>query len=112
MIEDIKTLYQLVKPQKGFSHSERLESFYKSQSQNYDNFRKKLLSGRKHLYNQINEIQPTGTWVDFGAGTGACLDFLTDEQIAKYDKIYLVDLSESLLKIAQEKILERKLANV
>lgn len=113
MMEDIKTIYQLVKPLKGFNHRQRIESFYKGQSKNYDQFRKQLLAGRSTLFQQLhNHSDPNGTWVDFGAGTGASLDFLSDEQIKTYNKIYLVDLSEDLLKKAKEKIAQRQLKNV
>jgi S-adenosylmethionine-diacylgycerolhomoserine-N-methlytransferase len=112
MFQDVRTIFEMIKPQKGGDHFERLESFYKNQSENYDKFRKKLLLGRRHLYKQICELRPKGIWVDFGAGTGACLDYLTDEQIQAYDKIYLVDLSESLLKKAKEKIEARGLTNI
>lgn len=112
MIQDVKTIYNLVKPVKGLSHLQRMEEFYKRQSGDYDRFRKKLLSGRSHLYQQLCEIQPKGIWIDLGAGTGASLDFLSDEQIASYEKIYLVDISPSLLAKAQEKIISRQLTNV
>ncbi|MEM7647191.1 MAG: class I SAM-dependent methyltransferase [Pseudomonadota bacterium] len=112
MIQDLRTIYRMIKPTKGADHEERLENFYSEQSTHYDDFRKKLLLGREHLFKQANEIQPDGVWVDFGAGTGSNLDFLSDEQIKKYDKVHLVDLSESLLKVAQKKVTERVLSNV
>lgn len=102
----------MIKPQKGLNHADRLEQFYKSQAGNYDKFRKKLLSGRGHLFRQVTERQPKGVWIDFGAGTGSALDYLTNEQIHNYEKIYLVDLSPSLLQQAQEKVLKRGLTNV
>ncbi len=112
MIQDVKTIYNLLKPQTGISHIERIEKFYRSQAENYDKFREKLLNGRRHLFRNVNKIQPDGTWIDFGAGTGAALDNLTDAQVKNYKKIYLVDISESLLSQAQEKIEQRGFDNV
>ncbi len=112
MIADIKTIYQMLKPRKDTNHKDRLENFYKNQTQNYDQFRKKLLAGRETLFRELNNRQPEGTWVDFGAGTGASLDFLTNEQLARYKKIYLVDLSPSLLEKAKSKVWKRGLKNV
>lgn len=112
MLEDLKTIYQLVKPSRGDNHAERIENFYSQQSGHYDHFRKKLLAGRKHLFQIANEIKPNGSWIDFGAGTGSNLDYLDKEQIRQYDKIYLVDLSESLLKVAEKKIATNQYNNV
>ncbi len=112
MIQDIKTIYQMIKPNSGINHTERIEHFYKSQAENYDRFRKKLLNGRRQMFQNTNKCQSDGVWVDFGAGTGASLDYLSDEQLRQYSKIYLVDISESLLAQAQEKIAQRDLKNV
>ncbi len=112
MINDIKTIYHLVKPTRGKDQSERLESFYRAQSDHYDEFRAKLLPGRQHLFKKMNQFQPQGLWADFGSGTGANLDFLSDEQLKLYSEIHLIDLSASLLEKAAEKINERKLKNV
>ncbi len=112
IISDLKTIYHLVKPTKGSDQSERLESFYRSQSEHYDQFRAKLLPGRKHLFKKMNQYESSGLWADFGSGTGANLDFLTDEQLSSYSGIHLVDLSASLLEKAAEKINQRNLKNV
>lgn len=112
MIQDLKTIYHLAKPIHGDTHAQRLEHFYAKQSEFYDNFREKLLAGRRNFFRQTNELQPKGVWIDFGAGTGSNLDFVSPEKLAEYQKIYLVDLSESLLEIAAKKIKDLKLTNV
>ncbi len=112
MLQDFKTIIQMIKPQAGTNHAERIETFYKSQADNYDQFRKRLLNGREFMFKQVNMDQPSGVWVDFGAGTGSALDYLSDEQIRQYSKVYLVDLSESLLAQARDKLTTRQLNNV
>jgi S-adenosylmethionine-diacylgycerolhomoserine-N-methlytransferase len=102
-LSDLKVLYHLtMKPVRGNSHAARLESFYAGQAKNYDNFRRRLLKGRESLWQAIEE--PDGaTWVDMGGGTGANLEFFGD-RLAKAGKVYVVDLSPSLLDVARERI--------
>lgn len=111
-LQQVKTLYHLLKPNRGQTHSERLESFYEGQKADYDLFRQRLLPGRNHLFQQMNKIKSQGIWVDFGAGTGANLDALSIEALQSYEAIHLVDLSPSLLSQAEKKVQERGLNNV
>ena len=61
---DMKVLYHmLVKPVRGDSHAERMESFYGGQAKAYDDFRKRLLKGREELYAEIPRPEH-GVWVD------------------------------------------------
>ena len=96
-ISDMKVLYHmLVKPVRGDNHAERMESFYGGQAAAYDDFRKRLLKGREELWGAIP--RPTeGVWVDMGGGTGANIENLAND-IESLKKVYVVDLSESLLK--------------
>lgn len=112
MIQDMKTILQLVRPAKGDSIRQRMESFYQHQSKDYDRFREKLLAGRQFMYQQSTKLAAGGTWVDFGAGTGASLDYLDDDVLKNFDKIFLVDVSNSLLEVAKQKIEKRELKNV
>ena len=52
-----------------------------------------------------------GVWVDMGGGTGANIENFGDE-ICKLSKIYVVDLSGSLLKIATDRFQQRGWTNV
>jgi S-adenosylmethionine-diacylgycerolhomoserine-N-methlytransferase len=105
-ISDMKVLYHmLVKPVRGDSHAERMESFYGGQAGAYDDFRKRLLKGREELMSSIPKPE-NGVWVDMGGGTGANIENLADD-IGNLKKVYVVDLSESLLDVANERFKER-----
>ena len=111
LANELRTLYHLtLAPVKGDSHQDRLESFYSGQASNYDSFRKRLLHGRERLYANT-PCPPGGVWVDFGGGTGANLEFLGD-RIHEIGKIYIVDLSASLLAVAKRRIEENAWSNV
>ena len=115
---EVNTLFHiLLSPVKGSTHKERLESFYKLQAQNYDSYRKRLLHGREGLFEKISQLLSQSSkkerlvWVDMGAGTGYNCEIMNTEIMMKdsslpslFSKVYLVDLSTSLLKQAQERI--------
>ena len=107
---DAKILYHmLLKPVRGKNHAERMESFYGGQAESYDQFRKRLLKGRETLMKSIPKPEG-GIWVDMGGGTGANIENLA-EDIHRLKKVYVVDLSESLLKIAESRFIERGWTN-
>ena len=109
---DLKVLYCMaLKPVKGKSHAERLESFYVAQVDAYDHFRKRLLTGRDELMRLMNP-QKDEIWVDLGCGTGANLTMMDQQRLAELKKVYLVDLTESMLKVARERIRETGWKNV
>lgn len=103
MLADLKTLYHLMlKPVRGDDHASRLEAFYAGQADDYDRFRRRLLSGREELYRQI-PLPDGGSWVDMGGGTAANLEFMADK-LPTAERVYVVDLSPSLLEIARRRI--------
>ncbi len=108
---DLKVIYHMVlKPIRGKDHAQRLESFYMGQAEHYDSFRRRLLRGREDLWRVLGA--PEGAiWVDMGGGTGANLEFFGDD-IEKLQKVYLVDLSASLLKVAEERVRKHGWNNV
>jgi S-adenosylmethionine-diacylgycerolhomoserine-N-methlytransferase len=106
LIHELRSLYHLtLAPIRGDTHAERLESFYKGQAGSYDQFRRRLLRGREELYAAL-PIRSGDVVVEMGAGTGGNLEFL-GERVALPEKIYLVDLSESLLGVAAKRARER-----
>ena len=110
-LSDMKILYHMtLKPVRGKDHTERLESFYGHQAQGYDDFRKRLLQGRQQMWDALPAPEG-GVCVDMGAGTGANLEFLGD-RVKNFSRIYLVDLSTSLLRMADERIQARGWTNV
>lgn len=122
-VSDLKVLYHLaVKPVRGKDHAARMESFYAGQAGAYDDFRKRLLKGRQDLWNLI-PAPPGGVWVDMGGGTGANLEYfagkgtgdrgqVTDGRLAGLSKIYVVDLSGSLLEVAGQRARDKCWSNV
>ncbi|MDO5566271.1 MAG: class I SAM-dependent methyltransferase [Planctomycetia bacterium] len=108
---DLRILYHMVfSGSRGDTHKDRLESFYSGQAKGYDDFRKRLLKGREELWNKM-ELRDGLIWVDIGGGTGANLENFGDD-ITRLGKVYVVDLSESLLKIADERIKAHGWTNV
>jgi S-adenosylmethionine-diacylgycerolhomoserine-N-methlytransferase len=113
-LEDLRTLYYLtLAPRRGNTHAERLEDFYKPQAASYDRFRDRLLQGRREMLSSIpfHSFPASGVWCDFGAGTGANLEFVKGK-FGQMKSIYLVDLCASLLKIAQERVESNGWSNV
>jgi S-adenosylmethionine-diacylgycerolhomoserine-N-methlytransferase len=105
-VSDMKILYHmLVKPVRGDSHAQRMESFYGGQAAAYDDFRKRLLKGREELYLQA-PCPENGIWVDMGGGTGANIENLAS-RMNEIQKVYVVDLSESLLGVAADRFRQR-----
>lgn len=111
LLADLRILYHLaLKPVRGKDHADRMESFYAGQAQGYDDFRKRLLRGRKELYDQI-QAPEGGVWVEMGGGTGSNLEYLGD-RVQKLSKAYVVDLSSSLLDVAADRAKQRGWSNV
>jgi len=99
---DLKLLYKIaLAPIRGSSHAERLESFYRDQADHYDRSRAGLLKGRHDLMEML-PVPDGGVWVEMGGGTGANLEHL-GERRSRLSKVYLVDLSASLLDVAQRR---------
>jgi S-adenosylmethionine-diacylgycerolhomoserine-N-methlytransferase len=105
-LADLKVLYNLtLKPVRGKNHADRMESFYSGQAEAYDDFRKRLLKGRQEMYSAIRPADGS-TWVDMGGGTGSNLEYIAD-RIPQLSKVYVVDLSHSLLEVAKKRVSER-----
>ena len=108
---ELSILYHLLlRPVRGRDHAERLESFYAGQADAYDAFRRRLLPGREELYRRI-DAPDGGTWVDLGGGTGANLEAV-GPRLGRLDQLYVVDLSPSLLAVAQRRIQQRGWSHV
>lgn len=109
-ISQLKTLYHLtLSPIRGETHQERLDSFYGGQADDYDAFRKKMLHGREDLFADL-PITPDGRWVDVGAGTARNGELFGD-RLARFQSAIFVDLSKSLLEVADRRIQEMGWSN-
>jgi S-adenosylmethionine-diacylgycerolhomoserine-N-methlytransferase len=128
LASDLRILYHLaLKPVRGKDHAARMESFYAGQAGAYDDFRKRLLKGRQELWRLIPP-PAGGTWIDMGGGTGANLEYFGGqgpgarshgagvgsqaERLAGLEKIYVLDLSHSLLEVAKQRIAAQGWTNV
>jgi hypothetical protein len=90
---------------KASGHAKDMESFYKYQKEGYDAFREGLLHARPALMEAFPLHKDGGmVWIDIGGGTARNLEFFPVEVIKKYFKaIYVVDISASLLEMAQKR---------
>lgn len=105
-LNDFKTVWHLLISRiEGHTHAERLNSFYQKQAKGYDQFRKRLLHGRRELFDQL-QVPEQGVWVDLGAGTGENAE-LWGDRLAQFQKAYLVDLCQPLLDVCSQRIHER-----
>ncbi len=110
-IADMKILYHmLLRPVRGDSHAERMESFYGDQAAGYDDFRRRLLKGRELLWEKLPKEKGC-IWVDLGGGTGANIENFGSSVTAP-SRVYVVDLSPSLLKIAADRFSKRGWQNI
>lgn len=111
LLSELKTLYHLtLRPVRGNTHAERMESFYGGQAEGYDAFRKRLLQGREGLVARL-DVPEGGVWVDLGGGTGANIELLGD-RIERLAKVYVVDLAPSLLDVAARRARQRGWTNI
>ncbi len=102
-VSDLRVLYNLaIKPVRGATHAERMESFYGQQAGDYDSFRERLLPGRRELI-ELLRLRPEQSWVDLGGGTGSNLD-LIPSVVTDLSHVSVVDLSASLLQQARMRI--------
>ncbi|MEM6709808.1 MAG: class I SAM-dependent methyltransferase [Pseudomonadota bacterium] len=104
-LRELRTIWRLVRGQgrRSSDHGERMESFYAEQAEDYDAFRKRLLTGRESLLERL-EFRGGERVADLGCGTGSNFEAVPESQRAALGHWYLVDLSSSLLNLAQQRI--------
>jgi len=111
LASDLRILWALaVGGRGGANHAERLEAFYGRQAGDYDDFRRRLLHGREEMLAAL-ALPAGGTLLDLGGGTGSNLVAL-GERRAQLQRITLVDLAPSLLRVADQRIRDQGWDNV
>lgn len=111
VLNDLKMLWHIVLHRtRGKTHQERLDNFYSGQAAGYDDFRRRMLHSREEMIQSINPPEG-GTWIDLGAGTGENAEHL-GEKLSRLSKMYLIDLSTSLLAQASQRVEHRGWKNV
>lgn len=113
LLGDLRILFHMLtaKAGSGADHKERLEAFYRGQRGAYDNFRKRLLHGRERLMRSLPLPDKGGVLLDMGGGTGSNIEAL-GTRIRDLDQVEIVDLCDSLLEIARERIEAKQWPNV
>lgn len=80
-------------------------AFYKSQAQNYDGFREALLPLRDVFMELgVPWTRPIKSWISVGCGTARDIEFVIERVRHWQTKVYLVDLSPELLKMAEKRV--------
>src|SRR5438477_13204817 len=97
-VSDLGIVYHMIFARSGGgSHAERLEAFYRSQATAYDDFRRRLLHGRREMMEAL-DLPEGARLIDMGGGTGSNFEYLADRR-GRCQSLTLVDLSPSLLKV-------------
>jgi S-adenosylmethionine-diacylgycerolhomoserine-N-methlytransferase len=108
---DLRIVYHMIFSRGGGdSHGDRLEAFYRHQAGAYDDFRRRLLHGREEMMKFL-DLPEQARLIDMGAGTGSNIECL-GERRQRCRNITLVDLSPSLLRVAEERIQRNGWGNV
>ncbi|EDQ91612.1 uncharacterized protein MONBRDRAFT_36263 [Monosiga brevicollis MX1] len=95
------------------AHAKKIEAFYASQADAYDAFRENFLHARVHLATCLPLPPGELTWVDVGAGTARNLEFFpVDTLKRRFKKIYILDISASLLDVARRRVEAAGLSDV
>ena len=112
LYNDWRVIKSLLKPHGHHpSHSSSLEHFYQEQSELYDDFRERLLPGRKELIEAIIPEGFSGLWIDIGGGTGRTVEFAA-QRLAPSSRVIILDLCQALLQRADERIARHGWVNV
>jgi len=87
-------------PQSG-TQKQRLNTFYRPQAESYDQFRERLLHGRKDMLQLLN-LKPGQRVVEIGGGTARNLDYYS-ELIPELESVEVIDLCPALIEQAEKR---------
>ena len=108
-IGDVSVMLAMAK--QGLSKVKDVRAFYKHQGERYDGFREALLPGREvFMRHVIPWAKEPKTWVSVGCGTARDIEFVVGHVQKCNTKVYLCDLSDALLEMARERVIELGLA--
>jgi len=101
-LAEARVLFALARGASGAgSQAERLQRFYAPQAEAYDDFRDKLLHGRRELVDLLSASAGDHV-VELGTGTGRNLEFF-GPRLAQLGQIEAVDLCPALLDVARRR---------
>jgi S-adenosylmethionine-diacylgycerolhomoserine-N-methlytransferase len=110
-ISDLKIMYHMVCAKNtGANHEQRLENFYSSQMEHYDDFRRRLLHGREQMMGLL-PLETGANVIDMGGGTGNNIEALAP-RLSNINSVTIVDLCGSLLNVAKKRIEQKRWKNV
>ena len=111
LFNDLRTIYNAsFRSIRGEEHADRMAALYGPQAETYDDFRRRSLPGRGQLC-ELVELFPGATWIDFGGGTAANLEFVA-KKIPELNRVYIVDVCGPLLEMARRRCKEHGWTNV
>lgn len=87
-----------------------LESFYEDQASSYDNFRSRMLHGKRELMHML-PIKPNTSLCVFAGGTGDVLEYIADS-VPNLSDVCVMDICEPLLKKSMERVEKHGWRNV
>ena len=95
-------------------HAHKIEAFYRSQASAYDAFRENFLHARRFLAVSLPLFSRRKlVWIDVGAGTARNLEFFPVETLRRrFEKIYILDISASLLEVARQRVEKAGLSDI
>lgn len=106
---DVSVMLAMAK--QGLSKVKDVREFYKKQGKNYDGFREALLPARDlFMRHVIPWAKEPKTWISVGCGTARDVEFVVGHVRKCNTKVYLCDLSDALLEMARERVMELGLA--
>jgi len=112
LFADVPVLWELLKPRVlRSSHRDALEDFYGDQAGSYDDFRERLLPGRKELLDAVIPEGFSGLWIDIGGGTGRTVEYVA-RRLGPSARVIILDLCRSLLDCARARIDQHAWSNV
>ena len=104
-LDDVAVMAAMAK--QGLASKKDVRAFYKSQGKRYDGFREALLPGRDLLMQHaVPWVKTPKTWISVGCGTARDIEFVTGHVKAAGTKVILVDLSDALLDMARQRVID------
>ncbi len=108
---DFVVLRQLVRGMpRNVPHAQQLQAFYGPQAAHYDEFRDRLLPGRKELIQRL-PLPADARVVELGGGTGRNLGFF-GERLDRIASMDIVDLCPALLDVARSRASDKSQIHV
>jgi len=105
MLDDVAVIFAMA--MHALRKKKDVKEFYKSQGSNYDGFRETLLPSRNTLLQYCLPWHTAPkTWLSVGCGTARDIEYVVGHLKQCNTRLYLLDLSPDLLKMAQARVVQ------